>query len=161
MSEQEPAPAEQQNPTFAAQRFYLKDASFESPGAPQIFLEAWEPEVNVQMDNSVNLLDENGLYDVQLKVTVSAQSGGKTAYIAEVVQGGIFMINGFEEKDRKRLTGSVCPDMLYPYAREALAALMTKGSFPPFLLSPVNFDYIYQKRLRENQQAEPTDSDPG
>jgi preprotein translocase subunit SecB len=160
MSEQ--ATDEQQNPTFAAQRFYLKDASFESPAAPQVFIEAWEPEVNVQMDNSVNVLDEeNGLYDVQLKVTVSAQSGGKTAYIAEIVQGGIFMIDGFEEKDRKRLTGSVCPDMLYPYAREALASLMTKGSFPPFLLSPVNFDYIYQKRLREQQQAETTDSDQG
>jgi preprotein translocase subunit SecB len=158
MSEQEPA--EQQQPTFAAQRFYLKDASFESPAAPQVFIEAWEPEVNVQMDNSVNVLDEqNSMYDVQLKITVTAQSGGKTAYIAEVVQGGIFMINGFEEKDRKRLTGSVCPDMLYPYAREALTSLMTKGSFPPFLLTPVNFDYIYQKRLREQQQAEPESSD--
>lgn len=158
MSEQEPA--EQQQPTFAAQRFYLKDASFESPGAPQIFIEAWEPEVNVQMDNSVNVIDEqNSLYDVQLKITVTAQSSGKTAYIAEVVQGGIFMINGFEEKDRKRLTGSVCPDMLYPYAREALTSLMTKGSFPPFLLTPVNFDYIYQKRLREQQQAESESSD--
>ena len=158
MSEQEPA--EQQQPTFAAQRFYLKDASFESHGAPQIFIEAWEPEVNVQMDNSVNVIDEqNSLYDVQLKITVTAQSSGKTAYIAEVVQGGIFMINGFEEKDRKRLTGSVCPDMLYPYAREALTSLMTKGSFPPFLLTPVNFDYIYQKRLREQQQAESESSD--
>jgi len=106
--------AEEQKPVFAAQRIYLKDASYESPNAPQIFLEAWEPEVNVQMDNSVDVVDENGVYDVQLKVTVTAKSGGKTAYIAEVVQGGIFMIVGFEEKDRMRLTGSVCPDTLYP-----------------------------------------------
>jgi preprotein translocase subunit SecB len=106
------------------------------------------------MDNSVDVVDENGVYDVQLKVTVTAKSGGKTAYIAEVVQGGIFMIVGFEEKDRMRLTGSVCPDTLYPYAREALANLMIKGSFPAFLLSPVNFDYIYQKRQQEKLQAE-------
>ena len=145
---------EEQKPVFAAQRIYLKDASYESPNAPQIFLEAWEPEVNVQMDNSVDVVDENGVYDVQLKVTVTAKSGGKTAYIAEVVQGGIFMIVGFEEKDRMRLTGSVCPDTLYPYAREALANLMIKGSFPAFLLSPVNFDYIYQKRQQEKLQAE-------
>jgi preprotein translocase subunit SecB len=152
MSEQQPT--EEQQPVFAAQRIYLKDASFESPNAPQIFLEAWEPDVNVQMDNSVDAVDENGVYDVQLKVTVTAKSGDKTAYVAEVVQGGIFMIVGFEEKDRQRLTGSVCPDMLYPYAREALASLMTKGSFPAFLLSPVNFDYVYQKRLKEREQAE-------
>ena len=152
--------AEQEQPVFAAQRMYLKDSSYEAPNAPQIFLEEWEPEVNVQMDNSVNVIDENGVYDVQLKVTVTAKSANKTAYIAEVVQGGIFMIVGFEEKDRQRLTGSVCPDMLYPYAREALANFITKGSFPAFLLSPVNFEYIYQKRLKEQQQAEAGDSEP-
>jgi len=146
--------SDQQQPAFAAQRVYLKDASYEAPNAPDIFLEEWEPEVNVEMDNSVTAIDENGVYDVQLKITVTAKSKGKTAYIAEVVQGGIFLITGFEDKDRERLTGSVCPDTLYPYAREALSNLMTKGSFPPFLLTPVNFDYIYNRRLQEKEQAE-------
>ena len=146
--------SDQQQPAFAAQRIYLKDASYETPNAPGIFLEEWEPEVNVEMDNSVTEVDENGVYDVQLKITVTAKTKDKTAYIAEVVQGGIFMIVGFEEKDRQRLTGSVCPDTLYPYAREALANLMVKGSFPPFLLTPVNFDYIYNKRMQEADQAE-------
>jgi len=141
--------SDQQQPAFAAQRIYLKDASYEAPNAPGIFLEEWEPEVNVEMDNSVTEVDENGVYDVQLKITVTAKTKDKTAYIAEVVQGGIFLIAGFEEKDRQRLTGSVCPDTLYPYAREALANLMSKGSFPPFLLTPVNFDYIYNKRMQE------------
>ena len=144
---------QEEQPAFAAQRIYLKDASYEAPHAPGIFLEEWKPEVNVQMDNAVTQLDENGVYDVQLKVTVTATVGEKTAYVAEVVQGGVFLARGFEEKDRQRLTGSVCPDMLYPYAREALANLMTKGSFPAFLLSPVNFDFIYQKRLQEQEQA--------
>ena len=146
--------SDQQQPAFAAQRIYLKDASYEAPNAPGIFLEEWEPEVNVEMDNSVTAIDENGVYDVQLKITVTAKTKDKTAYIAEVIQGGIFLITGFEEKDRKRLTGSVCPDTLYPYAREALANLMTKGSFPPFLLTPVNFDYIYNKRIQELEQSE-------
>lgn len=141
--------SDQQQPVFAAQRIYLKDVSYEAPNAPGIFLDEWEPEVNVEMDNSVTAIDENGVYDVQLKITVTAKSKDQTAYIAEVVQGGIFLIAGFEEKDRQRLTGSVCPDTLYPYAREALANLMSKGSFPPFLLTPVNFDYIYNKRMQE------------
>ncbi|MCW8962439.1 MAG: protein-export chaperone SecB [Gammaproteobacteria bacterium] len=139
-------------PAFAAQRIYLKDASYEAPNAPGIFLKEWDPEVNVEMDNSVTTIDENGVYDVQLKITVTAKTAGEIAYIAEVVQGGIFMITGFEDKDRQRLTGSVCPDTLYPYAREALSNLMTKGSFPPFILTPVNFDYIYGKRLEEREQ---------
>lgn len=153
--------SDQQQPVFAAQRIYLKDASYEAPNAPGIFLDEWEPEVNVEMDNSVTAIDENGVYDVQLKITVTAKSKDKTAYIAEVVQGGIFLIAGFEEKDRQRLTGSVCPDTLYPYAREALANLMSKGSFPPFLLTPVNFDYIYNKRMQEAEadQAEAATSE--
>ena len=146
---------DEQQPVFAAQRIYLKDASYEAPNAPGIFLKEWNPEVNVEMDNSVTTVDENGVYDVQLKITITAKTADDTAYIAEVVQGGIFLITGFEEKDRQRLTGSVCPDTLYPYAREALSSLMTKGSFPPFLLSPVNFDYIYNRRLEEESaQAE-------
>jgi len=146
--------SDQQQPAFAAQRLYLKDASYEAPNAPGIFLEEWEPEVNVEMDNSVTAIDENGVYDVQLKITVTAKTQDKTAYVVEVVQGGIFLITGFDEKDRERLTGSVCPDTLYPYAREALSNLMSKGSFPPFLLTPVNFDYIYNKRLQDKEQAE-------
>ena len=146
--------SEQQQPAFAAQRMYLKDASYEAPNAPGIFLKEWDPQVKVEMDNSVTTIDENGVYDVQLKVTVTATVGEETAYIAEVVQGGIFLVTGFSDEDRKRLTGSVCPDMLYPYAREALSSLMTRGSFPAFLLSPVNFDYIYGKRLEETQQDE-------
>ncbi|RLA39169.1 MAG: protein-export chaperone SecB [Gammaproteobacteria bacterium] len=146
--------ADEQQPAFAAQRIYLKDVSYEAPNAPGIFLQEWEPEVNVEMDNSVTELDENGVYDVQLKITVTAKTGDHVAYIAEVVQGGIFLVTGFEEKDRLRLTGAVCPDTLYPYAREALSNLMTKGSFPPFLLTPVNFDYIYNKRLEDSEKTE-------
>ena len=146
--------SEEQQPAFAAQRIYLKDASYEAPNAPGIFLKEWDPQVKVDMDNSVTTLNDSGVYEVQLKVTVTATVGEETAYIAEVVQGGIFLVTGFSDEDRKRLTGSVCPDMLYPYAREALSSLMTRGSFPAFLLSPVNFDYIYGKRLEENQQDE-------
>lgn len=151
--------ADQPQATFSAQRIYLKDASYEAPNAPGIFLTDWEPEVNVEMDNSVTAIDESGVYDVQLKITVTAKTGDSTAYIAEVVQAGIFLISGFSDEDRMRLTGSVCPDTLYPYAREALSNLMTKGSFPPFLLSPVNFDYIYSKRLQAEDPTEAATSE--
>lgn len=146
--------AEEQQPAFAVQRVYVKDVSFEAPHAPEIFLEEWKPEINVQMDNTVKTIDEAGVYDIQLKVNVEAKLGDRTAYIAEVVQGGIFLITGFPKEDRVRLTGSVCPDMLYSYAREAISNIIIKGSFPAFLLNPVNFDYLYQKRMEEKAQAE-------
>ncbi len=145
---------EAQGPAFSIQRIYVKDASFEAPHAPQIFLEEWKPDINVQMDNTVNVIDETGVYDVQLKVNVTVSLGDKTAYIAEAVQGGIFLITGFPDEDRIRLTGSVCPDILYSYVREVISGLVVKASFPAFLLSPVNFDSLYQKRMREKGQPE-------
>ncbi len=146
--------AEAQSPAFSIQRLYVKDVSFEAPHVPQIFLEEWQPEVSVQMDNTVNAIDEAGVYDVQLKVNVTAQLGDKTAYIAEAVQGGVFLIAGFPEQDRTRLTASVCPDILYSYVREVISGLVIKASFPVFLLSPVNFDYLYQKRMQEKGSPE-------
>ncbi len=148
--------AEKQEPAFSIQRIYVKDVSFEAPHVPHIFLEEWKPDINMQMDNTVNVIDEAGVYDVQLKVNVTARLGDKTAYIAEVVQGGIFLITGFPDQDRIRLTGSVCPDMLYSYIREVISGLVVKASFPAFLLNPVNFDYLYQKRRREQEQPEAT-----
>ena len=148
--------AEKQEPAFSIQRIYVKDVSFEAPHVPHIFLEEWKPDINMQMDNTVNVIDEAGVYDVQLKVNVTARLGDKTAYIAEAVQGGVFLITGFPDQDRIRLTGSVCPDMLYSYIREVISGLVVKASFPAFLLNPVNFDYLYQKRRREQGQPEAT-----
>ena len=141
-----------QQPTFAPQRIYIKDASFEAPGAPLIFLEKWQPDIKIRMDNSAREIDgEPGVYEAVLKVNVEATLGDKAAYIAEVVQGGVFSILGFSDQDRARLTAAVCPEILYSYAREAVSNLIVKGGFPAFLLNPINFGYIYEQRLRENQ----------
>ena len=145
-------PADQQ-PAFAIQRVYIKDLSFESPHAPGIFLQEWDPETNVEMDNSVNQIEE-GVFDVQLKITVTVKNSDKVAYIAEVVQGGIFTIMGFSEKEQKQITGAACPGTLYPYAREALSDVITKGSYPPFMLAPVNFDFIYGQHRQQRQQQQ-------
>ena len=134
---------------FSLQRIYLKDLSFEAPGAPDVFLQEWQPQFEMQMDNTVKQIDPAGVYDVQLKVNVEAQSQGQVAFIIEVVQGGIFLISGFSDEQRGRITGGVCPDTLYPYAREAISSITGKASFPPFLLKPVNFDYFYQRRHEE------------
>lgn len=140
------------SPGYHLQRLYLKDLSLESPNAPEIFLKPWEPEIRMEMDNSIRKLEEEGLFDIQLKITVTARVEDKVAYIAEVVQGGIFSIQGYDGEQLKQITGSTCPETLYPYARAAISHIITQASFPTFLLTPVNFDYIYSRRLQS--QAE-------
>jgi len=142
-------PQEQQ---FALQRIYVKDVSFETPNSPVVFTQKWEPKVSVDLNTSATQLQE-GVYEVTLALTVTAKLGEKTAYLAEVHQGGIFTIVGFSDQDLSGMLHAYCPNVLFPYAREAISDLVTKGSFPQMLLAPVNFDAIYAQRLQEQQKA--------
>lgn len=135
---------------FMIQKIYVKDVSFETPNSPQIFTEAWKPEVNMQMGNTAVVLSE-GVHEVTLSLTVTAKLGEKTAYLAEVQQSGIFNISGYGNKEISAMVGSYCPNILFPFAREALSDIVTKGGFPQLLLSPVNFDALYNEYM---QQAE-------
>lgn len=142
------AAAGQQGPQFAIQRIYTKDLSFEAPNTPAIFTEIWEPKINVDLNTSSLTLSE-GLYEVELHITVTAKLGDKTAYLVEVKQAGIFVVSGFSEADLGGMLHSYCPNMLFPYVREVISDIVTKGSFPQLLLSPVNFDGIYAQYLQE------------
>lgn len=143
-------PSEQQ---FALQKIYLKDVSFESPNSPQVFNESeWKPEINVQINSNNSNVGE-GLHEVVLNITVTATQGNKTAFLAEIKQAGIFAISGFSEENLGGMLGAYCPEALFPFAREALAELITKGGFPQLLLAPVNFNAVYAQRMQ--QQAAP------
>lgn len=135
---------------FQIQKLYIKDASLETPNTPAVFREQWQPEVNVQLGNSARLLADN-VHEVVTTVTVTAKLGDKTAYLVEVQQAGIFTIAGFAEQELGPMVGSYCPNILFPYAREAVSDLVVKAGFPPIFLAPVNFDAIYaqhQQQLR-------------
>lgn len=145
------APARQ----FQIQRVYLKDVSVETPNTPAIFREQWQPEVNVQLGNAVQVLAD-GVHEVVTTVTVTAKIGEKTAYLVEVHQAGIFTISGFDQREFGAMVGSFCPNILFPFAREAISDLVTKAGFPQLLLAPVNFDAIYaqhQSQLDKNAEA--------
>ena len=145
---------EQGKAQFALQRIYLKDSSFESPKSPHGFREQWKPKVNLEL-NSRYFMIENGLYEVVLHVTVSASTEDDgLMYLVEVQQAGVFLVDGLEENARLHTLGSFCPNVLFPYAREVIDSLVVKGSFPPLMLSPVNFDAIYQQSLVEQARKE-------
>ncbi len=138
---------------FSIQKIYTKDISFETPNAPQVFTSKWEPAVDFNLGTHVEPL-EDSMYEVTLTVTVTVKTEDKTAYLVEVVQAGIFSLAGFSEEEMGPMVGSFCPNILFPYAREVVSDLVTKGGFPQLLLAPVNFDALYQQHLQQAQQQQ-------
>ncbi len=135
-----------QQPQFALQRLYLKDVSFEAPGVPLVFTKAWEPKVKLDLNAGANHLAE-GLYEVVVSVTVTVQNADETAFLVEVEQAGLFVARGIEGDALEHTLHAFCPNVLFPYAREAVDSLVVKGGFPPLMLAPVNFDALYAELL--------------
>lgn len=136
---------------FAIQKIYLKDVSFETPNSPAIFTEQWKPDVHIDLATNGATLEE-GLHEVVLTITVTAKVEEKTAFLVEIHQAGIFVVKGFDEANHNAMLGSFCPNILFPYAREAVSDLVTKGGFPQLLLSPINFDALYAQHIQQQQQ---------
>lgn len=146
----------EQNPEtkFAIQRIYVKDASFESPRAPESFRQEWKPKVNMELNTKNNKLDEQH-YEVTLIVTITATNDNdETVYLAEVQQAGVFMMTGLDDNSLTHTLSSYCPSILFPYAREMIDSMVLKGSFPPLMLAPVNFDALYTEALKQRQGQE-------
>lgn len=144
---------QQANKTFTIQKIYLKDASFESPASPGSFgQKPWDPKLDLNMNNTSESIGEDQ-YEVVLKITLSATHDGETTFLIEIQQAGVFHISGFTDDELKYLLGSQCATQLFPYAREQVSDLTVRGGFPPLLLSPVNFDALYQQHQQKNQAA--------
>jgi len=136
---------------FAIQKIYTKDISFETPNSPKIFTQKWEPSLDLNLETNVENL-ENSMYEVSLSITVTVKIGETIAYLVEIKQAGIFTIAGFSKQEIDPMLGSFCPNVLFPYAREAISDLVNKGGFPQLILAPVNFDALYMQHLQQNQQ---------
>ncbi|QYK09220.1 protein-export chaperone SecB [Shewanella mangrovisoli] len=143
---------EQQAPQFNIQRVYTKDVSFETPNSPAVFQKEWSPEVKLDLDTrSAKLADD--VYEVVLSLTVTAQNAGETAFLCEVQQAGIFSIAGLTEPQLAHSLGAYCPNILFPYAREAVGSLVGRGTFPQLNLAPVNFDALFAQYVQQRQAA--------
>lgn len=148
---------QQSEKQFMVHRIYTKDLSYESPNAPDIFRQEWQPQHELNLNTKVNRLADDA-FEVVLSVTVTTKIGDKTALIVEVHQAGLFGAQGFPEPELGSLLGAYCPNLLFPYAREVVSDLVTKGSFPQLVLQPVNFDALFaqhQQRMAEQKQSEP------
>lgn len=145
--------ANQNQPQFALQRIYVKDLSFESPNAPEVFQQQWKPSVNMDLNTSHNKISDTQ-YEVVLSITITAKVEEKVAYLVEIQQAGVFLLNGFPEKQVPPMLGAYCPNLLFPYARETIDNVVNKGSFPALMLAPVNFDAIFAQAVKRKQQEQ-------
>lgn len=142
----------QVQPQLALERIYAKDLSFEVPSA-KVFTKEWQPELNINLSSSAEQIDTTH-YEVVLKVTVSAENQQETAFIAEIQQAGIFLMENIDQEQLPQLLGAYCPSILFPFAREAINDIVTKGSFPQLLLAPINFDAAFAENLERAQQEQ-------
>ena len=149
MAEENASTEEQQAARFVIQKIYTKDVSFESPNSPDIFREEWKPKLDLQLGNEYRRIDEDN-HEIILSVTVTAKVGDKTAFLVEVKQAGIFSLTGYSDEEMGPLIGSYCPNTLFPFVREVVSDVVTKGGFPQLVLSPVNFDAMY---MHQKEQA--------
>lgn len=142
---------QQVQPQLALERLYAKDISFEVPGA-KVFTKEWQPELNINLSSSAEKLDDTH-FEVSLKVVVQAVNGGEVAFIIDATQAGIFLIDQVPEDRLPYVLGAYCPNILFPFLRECVNDLATKGSFPQLLLTPINFDAEFEANLQRAQAA--------
>ena len=136
-------------PAFSIEKVYIKDASVEIPNAPQIFTERETPQISIELANAAQTLGE-GIHEVAIKVTVTAKIGDKTAFLVEVTQAGIFAVRNVPEENLEMIIAITCPNILFPYAREAVSDLTVRAGFAPVLLNPINFEALYMQQKEQN-----------
>ena len=139
--------------SFEIQRIYVKDLSYEAPNTPHTFGEEWKPEVQLNLETKSTRIQDH-IHEVVLSVTATITSNAKSAFLVEIQQAGIFMVNGFPADQLHQMLGSFCPNILFPYAREVISDVVVRGGFPQLILAPVNFDALYAQHMQEQKTGE-------
>ena len=160
-AEQKPAQQadqEQNQPGFGIEKIYIKDLSLEIPNAPQIFIQRESPQVGIELSNAATMLEE-GVFEVVVTVTVTSKIEEKTVFLVEVAQAGIFQIRNVPAENLEIIVSVTCPNILFPYAREAVSDLVTRAGFPPVLLNPINFEALYAQQIQKQDAGAATGAD--
>jgi preprotein translocase subunit SecB len=140
-------------PVFSIEKIFVKDLSLEIPNAPQVFLEREAPAVDIQLHHNSTTV-EDGVYQTTLTVTVTAKVGEKTLFLVEAAQAGIFLARNIPASELEAVLGIACPNILFPYVREVISDTVMRAGFPPVILSPVNFEAVYQQQRAQQPAIE-------
>ncbi|MDP2805304.1 MAG: protein-export chaperone SecB [Gallionellaceae bacterium] len=144
----------EQQAIFNIEKLYVKDLSLEIPNAPAIFLERENPQVDLQLNTSSSQIEE-GVYEVTITVTVTAKIGEqeKVMFLVEAKQAGIFQLRNLPAQEMEPVLAVVCPNILYPYLREVVSDVVARAGFAPVILSPINFDVLYQQQKNKTPEV--------
>jgi preprotein translocase subunit SecB len=140
-------------PLFQIEKLYVKDASLEIPQAPGVFLEQTQPQLEVRIDTGAAQFAE-GYFEVTVSATVMARAGERTLFLAEAVQAGIFHVQNVPPEEMQPLLAVACPTIVFPYLRETISDLISRGGFPPVLLTPISFESLYMQRLQQERSGD-------
>lgn len=138
-------------PLFDLIRVYAKDSSLETPHSPMVFQSNWKPELQVKFDTKTNKIADDQ-FEVTLRITVSCNNDGKTAFICEVTQAGVFLMRNIPGEASEFLLGGTAPNILFPYAREFISSLVSRATFPQLNLAPINFEALFRARKAQQEQ---------
>jgi preprotein translocase subunit SecB len=140
--------SEQDTQNFSIVRIFTKDLSLESPKAPQVFEKNWDPKLALEVAVTNKKLADY-TYEVVLKMGVTVQTDEEVAFLIEIQQAGVFLVQGFDDATVEHVLGSMCPNILFPYARETIDSLAVKATFPAPMLAPINFDALLEQRKEQ------------
>ena len=145
---------EDQQPGFALEKLYLKDVSVEVPNSPEIFTIREQPKIGIELNNETKPLAD-GYYEVSLQLTVTSEINKQNAFVVDLVQAGIFVIKNIPDDGLEAVLSITCPNILFPYAREAISNLTVKAGFNPVQLQPINFEALYMQE-KQKQDSKKT-----
>lgn len=148
-----PQSSQMKPPQIRVMGQYVKDLSFENPGAPETLRGQNNPEINVGIDVKAAAGNDD-TYEVELSIQAKATSGDKTIFIVELSYAGLFQLSGLDKTALEPFLLIECPRILFPFARRVLADATRDGGFPPMMLEPVDFAALYRQRLAQSQQGE-------
>jgi preprotein translocase subunit SecB len=150
MSETTAAAGQEQQAIFNIEKLYVKDLSLEIPHAPAIFLERENPQIDLQLHTAATPVEE-GVFEVTVTVTVTAklQEKDKVLFLVEAKQAGIFQVRNIPHAEMEQVLAIMCPNILYPYLREVVSDVVVRAGFAPVLLSPINFEVLYQQQKQQ------------
>jgi preprotein translocase subunit SecB len=145
--------SEASQPLFQIEKLYVKDASLEIPQAPGVFLEQTQPQLEVRIDTGAAQFAE-GYFEITVSATVTARAGERTLFLAEAVQAGIFQVRNVPQEEMAPLLAVACPTIVFPYLRETISDLISRGGFPPVILTPISFESLYMQRLQQERAGD-------
>ncbi|CAN5310665.1 protein-export chaperone SecB [soil metagenome] len=144
-----PASAE---PSVRVVRQFVRDVSFENSKAPESIFAEGQPQIEMGVELNARGR-EDGLFDVELKLSASAKRGEEVAFHVEVVNAGLFQITNVPPEQMEQILLIECPRYLFPFSRRLISDLSQEGGFPPLQLDPIDFAAVYAARLQQSQAA--------